>query len=109
MRTHIRFTEQLSVEKLVPGYVERRVSWVLGRFARIGTVTVKLSGRGPDAVRPLTCRMSADIQPFGTIAAAATNPDVFRTIDRWVGRLARRCEAKTTRLNNRATIRGQAA
>lgn len=84
MRTHIRFTEQLSVEKLVPGYVERRVSWVLGRFAhRIGTVTVKLSGRGPDAVRPLTCRMSADVQPPQRL--------------------------QIQRLNNRATIRGQAA
>jgi ribosomal subunit interface protein len=89
---------QVNPEELLMSYVERRLNFSLSRFGqRVGRVTTRI--RISDSSEPgeITCRISADLHPFGAILAEATDADVFTAIDRCAARLARRCESKCSR------------
>jgi ribosomal subunit interface protein len=88
---------QVNPEELLMSYVERRLRFGLSRFGdRVGRVTTRIRASG-SAPGGITCRISADLRPFGAILAEATDGDVYAAIDRSVARLARRCDSKYTR------------
>lgn len=89
---------QVDPEKLLKSYVERRVNFGLSRFGeRVGKVTTRIRVSDSGTAEDVTCRMSADLHPFGAILAEATDTDVYTAIDRCVARLARRCDSKCAR------------
>jgi ribosomal subunit interface protein len=97
MHTEVKL-HHLNPERLLSEYVERRLSFTLGRFGnRIGRVTVRITSTPVGASDEFLCRMAADLHAFGTISAEATDPDVYSAIDRCAGRLARQCESKCAR------------
>ncbi len=97
MHTEVKL-HHVNPERLLSEYVERRLSFALGRFGhRIGRVTVRIASAPVGAPDQFLCRMTADLNPFGTISAEATDPDVYSAIDRCAGRLARQCESKCAR------------
>lgn len=105
MRSQFKL-HHVNAERLVSDYVERRLGFALGRFAhRIGSVTTAIRADGPRFGNEMTCRISADVQPFGVISAEAVDPDVYAAIDRCAGRLARRCQAKFARPRSRRESR----
>lgn len=66
-------------------YVERRLRFALNRFGeRVGQVTVRIYADGPARN---TCRIGAEIVPFGRIAVEETDSDLFAAIDRATGRI----------------------
>lgn len=90
---------RISAERLISDYVDRRLHFALSRFGeRIGKVTTRISGGNRSD--GLTCRITADLRPFGVISAEATDTDVFGAVDRCIGRLARQCQSKCTRSRN---------
>ncbi len=107
MRVELKL-HHVNSDEFILNYIERRLSFGFSRFGdRIGTVTTRI-GESEDAHSPgVTCRMIADLHPFGTVMTEATDADVYTAIDRCAGRLARRCESKCARprTDNRTTIR----
>lgn len=101
MRTQFKL-HHVSPERLISDYVHRRLGFALSRFAhRIGTVNATVSAGGPHADTELTCRISAEVEPFGVISAEAADPDVYTAIDRCAARLARRCQSQCARPRSR--------
>jgi ribosomal subunit interface protein len=101
---------QLDAEELLRDYVERRLNFSLSRFGeRVGRVTTRISVSDSSASQEITCRITADLRPFGVIVAEARDADVYTAIDRCSARLARRCESKSERprsaRSSRASIR----
>ena len=85
-------------EDLLMSYVERRLNFGLSRFGeRVRRVTARIRASEGSTPGEITCRISADVHPFGAILAEATDADVYTAIDRSVARLARRCDSKCTR------------
>ncbi len=72
-------------------YAERRLRFALSRFGdRVGQVVVIVSEmESADDGIATTCHISADIRPFGQVAARETAPDLYAAIDRAAGRLGR--------------------
>ena len=72
-------------------YAERRLRFALSRFGdRTGRVVVTVSEpESPDHGIATNCHISADIRPFGQVAARETDPDLYAAIDRAAGRLGR--------------------
>ena len=72
-------------------YAERRLRFALSRFGdRAGHVVVTVSElKSADHGIATSCRISADIRPFGQVAARETDPDLYAAIDRAVGRIGR--------------------
>ena len=72
-------------------YAERRLRFALSRFGdRTGRVVVTVSEfEGPDQGIATNCHISADIRPFGQVAARETDSDLYAAIDRAAGRLGR--------------------
>jgi ribosomal subunit interface protein len=96
---HLEFKlHQVNTEELLMSYVERRLYFGLSRFGeRIGKVTTRIRVSEGSTPGEITCRISADLRPFGTVMAEAADADVYTAIDRCVARLARRCDSKCTR------------
>ncbi len=93
-------------ERLLAEYVERRLNFTLARFGdRISRVTTRISSAPAGTPDQWLCRMTLDLQPFGTISAEATDADVYGAIDRCAGRLARQCESKCGRPRSARTGR----
>jgi ribosomal subunit interface protein len=89
---------EVNPEELLMRYVERRLNFSLSRFGdRVGKVTTRIRVSDSSTPEEITCRVSADLHPFGVILAEATDADVYTAIDRCVARLARRCESKCAR------------
>jgi ribosomal subunit interface protein len=99
MKMHVELKlQQVNPEKLLLDYAQRRLHFVLGRFGeRIGKVTTRISVSPDRGSTELICRVSAELRPFGVITAEATESDVYTSIDRCAGRLARRCASKCER------------
>jgi ribosomal subunit interface protein len=100
----------VNAEELLREYVERRLHFALGRFGeRIARVTTRISAHVGNRSNDLTCRITADLQPFGAVTAEASNADVYTAIDRCISRLTRQCQSKCTRSRSgqsgRASIR----
>lgn len=72
-------------------YAERRLRFALSRFGdRTGRVVVTVSElESPDQGIATNCHISAEIRPFGQVAARETDPDLYAAIDRAAGRLGR--------------------
>ena len=72
-------------------YAERRLRFALSRFGdRAGHVVVTVSElKSADHGIATNCRISADIRPFGQVAARETDPDLYAAIDRAAGRIGR--------------------
>jgi ribosomal subunit interface protein len=89
---------QVNPEELLMSYVERRLNFGLNRFGeRVGRVTTRIRVSDGSTPEEITCRITADLRPFGAILAEATDADVYTAIDRCVARLARRCDSKCAR------------
>lgn len=92
---------RISAEKLISDYIERRLHFALSRFGeRVGRVTTRISAHVGNRSDGLTCRITADLRPFGVISAEASDTEVFGAVDRCIGRLARQCHSKCTRSRN---------
>lgn len=73
------------------GYIEQRVSLVLGRFGeQVARARVKVSGlNGPRGGTKKSCRISADLKRFGRVAVQETDLDLHAAIDRAASRVGR--------------------
>jgi ribosome-associated translation inhibitor RaiA len=97
MHTEIKIFD-INSERLISGYVVRRLSFALSRFGeRIGKVTARIGVASTGAPKNLVCRIAAEFQPFGLVTAEAIDPDVYSAIERCVSRLERQCQSKYSR------------
>lgn len=98
---HTRLTlHAVNCERLLKEYIERRIHFTLSRFAdRIDTLTVRISCSpgGPDEV---TCLVTANVRPFGTITAKAVDHDAYSAIDACAARFFRQCHSALTRFRD---------
>lgn len=86
MQMVVRINDK-ELAEVFSAYVERRLRFGLGRFgARVGQVTVRISGGGKEEHR---CRISAEVLPFGRVAVEEADPDLFLAVDRAAGRIGR--------------------
>ena len=68
-------------------HIERRLRFALARFGeRVGQVAVRITADGPAQSR---CRISAEVLPFGRVAAEENDSDLFAAVDRATGRIGR--------------------
>lgn len=76
---------------ILRSYAERRLRFALSRCGdRAGHVVVTVSElKSADHGIATSCRISADIRPFGQVAARETDPDLYVAIDRAAGRIGR--------------------
>lgn len=89
---------QLNSDKLICDYVVRRLNFALSRFGeRIGKVTARIGVENTGVPHSLTCRITAEVHPFGVVTAEAMDPDVYSAIERSVARLERQCQSKCSR------------
>ena len=60
-------------------YIEQRLSFELGRYGdRVGRVVVKVSGlSGSRGGTKKSCRISAELEPFGRVALQETDLDLM--------------------------------
>jgi ribosomal subunit interface protein len=72
-------------------YAERRLRFALSRFGdRAGRVVVTVTElKSADHGMATSCHISADIRPFGQVAAREADPDLYAAIDRAAGRIGR--------------------
>jgi putative sigma-54 modulation protein len=72
-------------------YIEQRLSFELGRYGdRVGRVVVKVSGlNGSRGGTKKSCRISAELRPFGRVAVQETDLDLYTAVDRAAGRIGR--------------------
>src|SRR5207244_10569320 len=72
-------------------YIEQRLSFELGRYGdRVGRVVVKVSGlSGSRGGTKKSCRISAELEPFGRVAVQETDLDLHAAVDRAAGRIRR--------------------
>jgi len=72
-------------------YTDRRLRFALSRFGdRVGRVVVSVSKcNGTDQGIVKNCHISAELRPFGEVAARETAPDLYTAIDRAAGRVGR--------------------
>jgi putative sigma-54 modulation protein len=73
------------------GYIERRLGLSFGRFGdQVGRIRVRVSGlNGPRGGTKKSCRISADLKPFGRIAVHETDLDLHAAIDGAASRVGR--------------------
>lgn len=97
MHTELKMS-RVNPESLLRSYVERRLYFALSRFgSRVGRVTVTIAPDSSARTEDLSCRIIADLHPFGAVIAEASDADVYSAIDRAVARLVRRCQSKCAR------------
>jgi putative sigma-54 modulation protein len=84
----IRNTDLVNVLR---GYTDRRLRFALSRFGdRVGCIVVSISEcNGTDRGIAKSCHISAELRPFGQVAARETGPDLYTVIDRAAGRMGR--------------------
>ncbi len=109
MHTELRL-QRINPETLLCDYIDRRLYFALSRFGeRMGRVTTRINTSAGNSSQEFTCRIAADLRPFGVITTEASDADVYTAIDRCISRLARRCQAKCARPRSvrpsRASIR----
>jgi len=88
LELRIRNTDLANVLR---GYADRRLRFALSRFGdRVGRVVVRVSEcNSTDQSIVKSCHISAEVRPFGQVAARETDPDLYTAIDRAAGRLGR--------------------
>ncbi|MBS1849617.1 MAG: hypothetical protein JST79_01785 [Acidobacteria bacterium] len=86
MQTRIQGAD---INLALQSYVDRRLRFALSRFGdRVGQITTRLF-RQNGAVPAMTCRIEAEMVPFGSIRVEECDQDVFCAIDRATGRIGR--------------------
>jgi ribosome-associated translation inhibitor RaiA len=96
-------TLNTDVAEVVRGYIERRLRFSLSRFGqRVGRVSVTLSR---DNNGLFTCRIQAEIVPFGSAAVKESAPNFFAAVDRATGRLGRLFGRELNRVREARTTR----
>jgi len=100
-------TVNTDMAEVLKGYIERRLRFALSRFgARVGRILVTIA-KEPGA--EATCRISAQIVPFGRVGVKESDPDLFSAVDRAAGRVGRLFSRKLERarqaLSTRESIR----
>ena len=89
---------QMRTDRLISEYAVRRLSFALSRFGeRIGKVATRIGPANTGDPHNVTCRVAAELHPFGPVTAEATDPDVYSAIERCVNRLERQCHSKCAR------------
>src|SRR5690348_368709 len=69
-------------------YVDLRLHFALSRFGdRVGLVTVRVFGVRSSRSIGMTCRVSAEFKPFGTVVVEDTDVDLYSAVDRATGRI----------------------
>lgn len=73
------------------GYTDRRLRFALSSFGdRVGRVVVSVSEcNDTDQGIVKSCHISAELRPFGQVAARETAPDLYTAINRAAGRVGR--------------------
>src|SRR4029077_3241147 len=76
---------------ILRGYTDRRLRFALSRFGdRVGRVVVSVSEcNDADAGIVKSCHISAELRPFGQVAAREIAPDLYTAINRAAGRVGR--------------------
>ena len=76
---------------ILRGYTDRRLRFALSRFGdRVGRVVVSVSEcNDADQGIVKSCHISAELRPFGQVAARETAPDLYTAINRAAGRVGR--------------------
>ncbi len=78
----------INASDILQTYVERRLHFALGRFgSRVGRVSITMNGNSEPTQR--SCRISAEMRPFGRVAVQEADPDLFAAVDRASGRIGR--------------------
>ena len=90
MQAELRI-RNMDLADVLQGYTDRRLRFALSRFGdRVGRVVVTLSDfNGTDDRVVKSCHISAELKPFGRVAASETDPDLYMAIDRSAGRVGR--------------------
>ena len=90
MRVELR-VRNTDLTEALRGYIERRLGLTLDRFEdQVGRVRVKVSGlNGGRGGTKKSCRISADLNPFGRVAVQETDLDLHAAIDHAVNRVGR--------------------
>ena len=90
MQLELRF-RNMDLVNILRGYTDRRLRFALSRFGdRVGRVVVSVAECGvPDQGIVKSCNISAELRPFGQVAARETDPDLYTAIDRAAGRVGR--------------------
>lgn len=90
MQAELRI-RNMDLADVLQGYIDRRLRFALSRFGdRVGLVVVTLSDfNGTDGRVIKSCHISAELKPFGRVAARETDPDLYMAIDRSAGRVGR--------------------
>lgn len=72
-------------------YADRRLRFALSRFGdRVGHVMVAISRHNDsEAGAATSCRITAELRPFGEVDARESHPDLYLAIDRAAGRVGR--------------------
>lgn len=99
MRVELR-VRNIDLANALREYIERRLDFALGRFGeRVGRVRVKISGlNGSRGGTASSCRISADLRPFGRVALQETHLDLYTAIDKAVTRVGRLLSQRLERL-----------
>ena len=84
------------------GYIERCLESALGRFGeQVGRVRVKISGlNGSRGGTKKSCRISADIKPFGRVAVQETDLDLHNAIEQAASRIGRLAGQRIERIQD---------
>jgi hypothetical protein len=90
MQAELRI-RNMDLADVLQGYTDRRLRFALSRFGdRVARVVVTLSDfNGTDGGIVKSCHISAELKPFGRVAARETDPDLYMAIDRSAGRVGR--------------------
>ena len=90
MRVELR-VRNVDLADALREYIERKLDFTLGRFGeRVGRIRVKISGlNGPRGGTGASCRISADLSPFGRVALQESDVDLYAAIDSAVNRVGR--------------------
>jgi ribosome-associated translation inhibitor RaiA len=90
MRVELR-VRNADLADALRGYIEWRLGLSFGWFGdQVGRVRVKVSGlNGPRGGTKKSCRISADLKPFGRVAVHETDLDLHAAIDHAASRVGR--------------------
>ena|SRR5690348_15019474 len=82
----------------IRSYVERRLRFALSRFGqRVGQITVRIRPEGPSGN---SCRIRAEVVPFGQVVVEQNDSDLFMAIDRAAGKMGRQFSRELDRIRN---------
>jgi ribosomal subunit interface protein len=80
-------TVNTDLAEVLRGYVQRRLRFALRRFGhRVGDIAVTVTRKSRTES---SCRIVAEVLPFGLVGLKESGPDLFTAINRATGRIGR--------------------